>query len=122
MLTEENIDKIVRNIVKNYKPERIILFGSYAYGNPTKESDIDLLKKQRYKIGRLTKDVGYGKKGDICLFHRSKEYIDPYMNGYESPVPGGWSGQFDIRHITTDGKYHDYYTVYVMCCEELKEK
>jgi predicted nucleotidyltransferase len=25
------------------KPERIILFGSYAYGNPTPDSDVDLL-------------------------------------------------------------------------------
>ncbi len=39
--------KILNNIVKklrqDYDPEQIILFGSYAYGNPTDESDIDLL-------------------------------------------------------------------------------
>jgi predicted nucleotidyltransferase len=31
--------------LKNTKvvPEKIILFGSYAYGNPTEDSDIDLL-------------------------------------------------------------------------------
>jgi len=28
--------------VKLEQPEKIILFGSYAYGNPDKESDIDL--------------------------------------------------------------------------------
>ena len=40
-----NIDEIKPQIVKALKPldpEKIILFGSYAYGTPTKESDIDL--------------------------------------------------------------------------------
>jgi uncharacterized protein len=30
-------------IVREFKPERIILFGSYAYGESTESSDIDLL-------------------------------------------------------------------------------
>ncbi len=33
---------IVEKIKKEYEPEKIILFGSYAYGRPTEESDIDL--------------------------------------------------------------------------------
>jgi len=37
----EYISQIVERI-KQEKPEKIILFGSYAYGNPDKESDIDL--------------------------------------------------------------------------------
>lgn len=41
--TREKILQIVDKIKKGYAPEKIILFGSYAYGNPTKESDIDLL-------------------------------------------------------------------------------
>jgi predicted nucleotidyltransferase len=35
--------KIVQVLVAKYKPERIILFGSYAYGEPDAASDIDLL-------------------------------------------------------------------------------
>mgnify|MGYP005865791221 CR=1 FL=1 len=34
---------IVKILVEKYNPERIILFGSYAYGKSTKDSDIDLL-------------------------------------------------------------------------------
>lgn len=34
--------KICQKIKEAYQPEKIILFGSYAYGNPTKDSDIDL--------------------------------------------------------------------------------
>ena len=40
---KEKISKIVEKIQKEYQPEKIILFGSYAYGNPTRDSDIDLL-------------------------------------------------------------------------------
>lgn len=35
--------KIVEKIKKEYQPEKIILFGSYAYGTPYRDSDIDLL-------------------------------------------------------------------------------
>ena len=41
-MTSELIDTIVKRIADNYQPDKIILFGSYAYGNPTPESDIDL--------------------------------------------------------------------------------
>lgn len=30
-------------LVEQFEPERVILFGSYANGNPTPDSDIDLL-------------------------------------------------------------------------------
>ena len=30
-------------VVREYKPEKIILFGSYAYGSPNEDSDIDFL-------------------------------------------------------------------------------
>ena len=30
-------------IARRFQPERIILFGSYAYGRPTPDSDVDLL-------------------------------------------------------------------------------
>lgn len=33
----------IERIVSKLKPEKIILFGSYAYGNPTPDSDVDLL-------------------------------------------------------------------------------
>jgi predicted nucleotidyltransferase len=40
---EDVIDDVVRRIVADYRPDRIILFGSHAYGEPDEESDIDLL-------------------------------------------------------------------------------
>ena len=40
-----NIDKIKNEIIEKLRPlnpDKIILFGSYAYGSPNEESDIDL--------------------------------------------------------------------------------
>ncbi len=43
MITQEQIESVVQVIVEGYEPMKIILFGSYAYGHPTKDSDLDLL-------------------------------------------------------------------------------
>jgi len=40
---QQAIDQIVKHIVEQYHPESIILFGSYAYGEPDAGSDVDLL-------------------------------------------------------------------------------
>ncbi len=37
-----HVQKIVQNL-KKYKPDKLVLFGSYAWGKPNKDSDIDLL-------------------------------------------------------------------------------
>lgn len=53
---EKEIKKITDQIVKNYKPEKIILFGSFAYGKPKSNSDIDLLiikKTNKKKVERI---------------------------------------------------------------------
>ena len=41
-VTEEILAEIVRRIVDKLDPERIVLFGSYAYGKPNQDSDVDL--------------------------------------------------------------------------------
>jgi predicted nucleotidyltransferase len=42
-VTQEKIQEIADKIAKEYKPEKIILFGSYAWGKPDENSDVDLL-------------------------------------------------------------------------------
>jgi predicted nucleotidyltransferase len=39
----QDIRGVVRQIVEGYHPEKVILFGSYADGRPTEDSDVDLL-------------------------------------------------------------------------------
>jgi predicted nucleotidyltransferase len=42
-VTEEILAEITRRIVAARDPEKVILFGSYAYGTPSADSDVDLL-------------------------------------------------------------------------------
>ena len=43
MITREDIQATCDDIVQEFNPLQIILFGSYAYGTPTEDSDVDLL-------------------------------------------------------------------------------
>ena len=43
MVTREDIQAITDDIVREFTPLQVILFGSYAYGTPTEDSDVDLL-------------------------------------------------------------------------------
>lgn len=37
------IETYCRVLAREFKPRKIILFGAYAYGKPTKDSDVDLI-------------------------------------------------------------------------------
>src|SRR5437764_13760465 len=37
------IRRYVRRVVDKFRPQKVILFGSHAYGRPTPDSDVDLL-------------------------------------------------------------------------------
>ena len=39
----EDIEKLVGEIARQFKPDRIVLFGSHANGTATADSDVDLL-------------------------------------------------------------------------------
>lgn len=43
MISQEAIQKVSDQIAQMFRPERIVLFGSYVYGSPTEDSDVDLL-------------------------------------------------------------------------------
>ena len=40
---QREIQSITNQIIKKYKPTKVILFGSYARGNANKDSDVDLV-------------------------------------------------------------------------------
>lgn len=50
MNKKELIERITEKIKDQYKPEKIILFGSLAWGKPPKDSDIDLFIVKRTKL------------------------------------------------------------------------
>lgn len=42
-IPDEIIQELISRIALQFQPRQIILFGSYAYGKPRPESDVDLL-------------------------------------------------------------------------------
>lgn len=55
---QEEIRKITYQVIKNYKPQKIILVGSAARGKPSRDSDIDMLiikKTSGSKFDRIRK-------------------------------------------------------------------
>ncbi|HEX6384554.1 MAG TPA: nucleotidyltransferase domain-containing protein [Anaerolineae bacterium] len=46
MLTKTQLDQVLQEVVAilhtHYEPDEVILFGSYAYGRPHRDSDLDL--------------------------------------------------------------------------------
>lgn len=58
MNNKEIVSRIIEKIKTSYQPEKIILFGSYAWGKPTKDSDIDLFivkdTEQKHRERMLT--------------------------------------------------------------------
>ena len=60
-ISMQAIRAVVEQIARRFQPEEIVLFGSYAYGTPKAESDVDLLvimntplrsRQQRLEISR----------------------------------------------------------------------
>ncbi|HHT9125821.1 MAG TPA: nucleotidyltransferase domain-containing protein [Candidatus Brocadiia bacterium] len=73
MVEDKRIRKVINDIAERikegYKPSKIILFGSYAYGKPHRDSDIDLLVvketqdrpiDRRVTVRRIVSDVRRG--------------------------------------------------------------
>ncbi|PIU77738.1 MAG: hypothetical protein COZ28_03235 [Candidatus Moranbacteria bacterium CG_4_10_14_3_um_filter_44_15] len=64
---QKEIRQITKTVVKEYKPEKIILFGSFAYGKPKASSDIDMLivkNTKKRKIDRI-KDILFLVDSDL---------------------------------------------------------
>jgi len=76
MINIEKIKPIIVEKLKELNPDRIILFGSYAYGKPTKDSDIDLY---------LVKDVDKNRVREYKLQARKalRELIFQYGVGFD---------------------------------------
>ena len=65
-ITREKIQQVVDKIVKEYQPEKIILFGSWAWGEPHEDSDVDLFVLKDTE--ESTRDVA--RKIDGSIFPR----------------------------------------------------
>lgn len=41
--TTQELQEVVERIIKRFRPDKVLLYGSFAYGDPRPESDFDLL-------------------------------------------------------------------------------
>ncbi len=89
MIDIEELKPKIIEALKPLKPHKIILFGSYAYGEPNEDSDLDICVVQKdyknkweekLKIDKLLEDIRIGK--DI-LNPKLDEY-EFYKNEYGS--------------------------------------
>ena len=80
MVTRKEIQATCDDIVRKFAPFQVILFGSYAYGAPTEDSDVDLLvvmdiPKSEFlnKAIEIRQHISY--RFSLDLFVRSPEEI-----------------------------------------------
>ncbi len=57
MILMQDIQRYCDAIAAAFKPLKIILFGSYAYGKPTEDSDVDVLVVMPRR--RFRRDLGW---------------------------------------------------------------
>ena len=98
-VTEEALQAIVHRLVTGLHPHKIVLFGSYVYGTPTPDSDVDLLvivdtptrPVDRYlRVSRLLRPRPF----PLDLLVKTREEITQALEK-EDPF---------IREITTQGR------------------
>ena len=83
MIKKEIIDEVKNRLVATYNPLAIYLFGSYAWGKPTDDSDLDLLividgseeKAHRRTIAGHYALAGLGIAKDISVYTK-KEFLE----------------------------------------------
>jgi predicted nucleotidyltransferase len=85
-------------VARRFKPQRIILFGSYAYGQPTVDSDVDLLVIMDHS--RRSVDQAIEIRSEVSadfpldLLVRTPERVRERIE----------VGDFFMREIVTNGK------------------
>ena len=92
-----HIRKYAEQIARQFRPEKIILFGSYAYGKPTEDSDVDLLVIMSFK-GRNPE-----KATEIWMATKPNFPIDIMVRKPEELRKRLAMGDFFLREITEKG-------------------
>ena len=93
------LPKAVRRIARELRPEKIILFGSYAYGNPTPDSDVDLLVVMKTKALRKERFLTVSR-----LLRPRPFAVDIIVKTPQEIRTAIKSGDFFIEEIYTQGK------------------
>jgi len=99
MPVTEVLPEVVQRLVAALQPEKIILFGSYAYGKPTPDSDVDLL------VVMETSAPDKERYLSVCRQLRPRPLpVDILVRTPQEIARALDKGDFFIREITTQGK------------------
>ena len=92
------IKNLCEQISRDFRPERIILFGSHASGSPTPNSDVDLLVVMSFEGSPRQQAVKIRSRIDtsipLDLLVRTPEQLSERLA----------MGDFFVREITESGK------------------
>jgi predicted nucleotidyltransferase len=92
------IQQLCNRIVQEFQPERVILFGSHAYGMPREDSDVDLMVILPFEGNGLQKAAEILRRVQppfaIDLLARTPEQIEQRL---------AWN-DFFLREIIEKGK------------------
>ena len=100
-ITPKLVQYIVDKIVREIQPEKIILFGSYARGDFSRDSDLDLFivvddgRESSRLIRRKIDALLWGRRFPVDLVVRKEKEIE---RNFKAKNP------FYIHHIFKDGK------------------
>ncbi len=98
MVSPERIQQLADRIGSLFRPDRVILFGSYAYGQPTETSDVDFLVvmpfegRERVKAIEVKRAIGVDFSMDVLVYN--PENLRQRL---------AW-GDFFLREITQKGR------------------
>lgn len=98
LIDKEEIRNLAHRIGQIFKPERVILFGSYAYGTPTVDSDVDLLVIMHHD-GRNSEQAveilhGIGPRIPVDLLVRTPQEVEQRLS---------WN-DFFLQQVTKRGE------------------
>lgn len=99
-ITDRLIKYIIDKIVSEIHPDKIILFGSYARGTATKDSDLDLFiikdgKVENREIRRKIDLLLFGRRFGVDIIVRKPQEVEANLRD---------NNPFYVYHIFRDGK------------------
>ena len=102
-IPDEAIKSVIRQIANKFNPKLIILFGSYAYGQPRPESDVDLLVVMETSLSETEQAV------QICQQTQYRFGLDLVVYTPQRLAQRlAWGDSF-LKEITSKGKLvYDY--------------
>lgn len=98
-MSEKKIHQIVQKIAREFKPEKVILFGSHAWGKPHENSDLDFFVVKRTKLPSLKRMEALDR-----LFTRREYPMDFLVYTPEQVKKRLRMGDVFVRDILTKGK------------------